>query len=140
MRLALIACLGLVLPAHAERSKAAAWLMAAAVVESCDNGGTFDPERAVETDLTGDGANDLILSFAGLSCDEQVGANDFCGASGMCSVRLYVRQGDETLALYGDYLSQGGSFRIQESMPPGIVFTGHDGVPETLHWRGTSFE
>lgn len=142
MRLALVACfvLAVPIPAHAEQSKAAAWLIEDAIDSACETTGTIDPTSVLETDLTGDGLDDLVLSFGSLSCAGQLGTNDFCGASGMCSVRVYVRHADGTLALKGDYLSQGGEFAIQESMPPGIMLSGHDGTPETLHWRGRGFE
>jgi hypothetical protein len=139
MRLAVLACFVFALPAHAEPSKAADWLMTEEIEAACGKaGGRFADGAVVERDLTGDGRDDMVLSHGGVVCAGDQVQSDYCGAM-MCSVLIYVRT-DDVLTLSAEILSAGGSFTVEDGTSPAIQLINHDGSEGQVQWTGTTFQ
>lgn len=142
MRLApMLASLALLCaPAHAQSSRAAAYLMEREVAEACGGGrGTIDPAGFIERDLTGDGRADLIVSHEHIACgaDGAFGPRSgFCGAQ-VCSVHVYVREG-ALLERRAEVL--GGGVTVGEGATPVISGHGHGGGAWSIRWTGRGFE
>ena len=136
--LCLILCC-LTTPLYAEfgerPSRAAEWLMDEQVGLGCEGrGGRFEG-GFFETDLDGDGRNDLVLSHEGITCNAAPSRSLFCGAQA-CSVLIYLRRGkllqkvDEALGM---------QVQVSDDARPVIRMFGHGGTPHAIAWTGTGF-
>lgn len=74
----------------ARTSNAARWVAAGTLDTHCQGSGSFGPGGLIETDLTGDGQDDLPICTGGLRRDSDLVA---CGAT-YRDVNYYVREGD----------------------------------------------
>ncbi len=113
-RLILLACL---LAAPAAADPAGDILTAAEATCAGFENGVFDPGDAVTAiDLTGDGADDLLIDEAGFTCSS--GASMYCGSGG-CMLHAIV--GDSVTSL------QATGWRTLDWGPARILLVGRDG-------------
>lgn len=136
-RVAFLSCLALTFslsPAVllAQASNAARWVAAETLKTYCQGAGSFEPNGLIETDLTGDGRDDLLIYTGGLRCD---GGLPACGAV-YCDVNIYVREGD-ILVDTGGVLTQ--CAELVPGNPPGITLCHRSEGPYTVRWNGTEF-
>jgi hypothetical protein len=118
---------------HAQSSKAARWLAGEAIRTYCQGSGRFEDGGLIETDLTGDGRDDLVIFTGGLVCDSGLPA---CGAV-YCDADFYVREGDLLKHSGGGVLTQ--CAELVPGTPPGIRLCSRDGTRYVVRWNGAEF-
>ena len=124
------------LPAVAQDSNAARWLVTERLAAVCEEGqGLFNAEGIIERDLTGDGRPDLILFDDFVTCAGRKFRASTCRA-GECEFTVYVREG----ALLQPKLSDRTVERLDvlAGEPPVIVYAQRDGV-RSVRWNGRAF-
>ena len=124
------------LPAAAQDSNAARWLVTERLSAVCETGeGLFNAEGIIEQDLTGDGRPDLILFDDFVTCSGRRFRASTCEA-GECEFNVYVREG----ALLQPKLSDRTVERLDvlAGEPPLIVYAQRDGV-RSVRWDGRLF-
>ncbi|WP_342108776.1 hypothetical protein [Methylobacterium sp. SI9] len=119
------------------QSKAATYLIQQAISEGCESHrGTMDASGAIERDLDGDGAADLIIADDGLRCSGPSPRSINCGMQ-VCSVTFYLRRGpllQKVHEMLGAGLSV-GSGRI-----PKVHMYAHGGRRSFVRWNGSRFD
>lgn len=116
----------------AARSDAVDRLLQEQLAEACyGSPGTIDPSAIIESDLTGDGNADLIISHEGITC-ERGGSSGFCGAQ-LCLINIYVRRG-LMLKLELEIMGAGVSVSGRE-----IRLQALNGRQQTIKWDGKIF-
>lgn len=125
--------------AASQQSDAAQFLLEEQIVRACGSpAGEMDPAGFIEQDLTADGRDDLIISHDLIECEhrEPVGTRSiFCGLQ-VCSVLIYVRQGD-LLVLEEEFLGSGVT--LGPTRVPVIRGYAHGGDTWTIRWDGSRF-
>jgi hypothetical protein len=116
------------------RSKAAQYVIAEQVAVACEGPGTIDADAAIERDLTGDGQNDLIIDFRGISC--QNNQNMSYGVQ-LCTVVVYVREGR---LLKQKFETMSAEYVLVSGNPPSLRLYKHGGKPFRVRWDGQNFK
>ena len=130
------AALLVAVPAAAQDSNAARWLVSERLSSVCATGeGMFDAQGIIEQDLTGDGRPDLILFDDFVTCSGRRFRASTC-RSGECEFNVYVREG----ALLQPKLTDRTVERLDvlTGEPPVIVYAQRDGV-RSVRWNGRLF-
>ena len=123
-------------PAHAQ-SKAAAYLIKQAISEGCESHrGTMDPSGAIERDLDGDGAPDLIIADDGLRCSGPSIRSLNCGMQ-VCAVTFFLRRGP---LLQQVHSMLGAGLSVGPGRVPKVSMYAHGGRRGFVRWTGSRFE
>lgn len=120
----------------AAQSKAAAYLIQQEIAEACESKqGTVGAGGAIERDLDGDGALDLIIAHDAIHCSGSNSRNLNCGMQ-VCSVTFYLRRG-QLLRKVHDML--GAGVQVGRGAIPEVYMYAHGGRRGSVRWNGHGF-
>lgn len=135
--LALLMCLAG--PVFADQITAIEFLAFEQITNGCESEhGSFSDYGLREIDLNADGSTDLIIDHAELTCDNSGSPRSlYCGAQ-VCSIFLYLRDGDGLLAPAYEII--GALNYISADDPPVLSGIAHGGGAWSAVWFGNGFE
>jgi len=117
-------------------SRATQYLLGREAEKGCLDGGTFTSGYA-ETDLTGDGIRDLIVSHEGLACQGARGRSLLCGHRD-CIILFFVGLENGLLVQVNQVF--GRDMMVLTSDRPTVSLISRTGARQRLHWHGTAFK